>query len=118
MLEYLFVKQVPISILAVLLEKICAKTATHYLIDMNAYKKMLYYGYHTAFCEELKTYYHKSKHYYLEREFTYNSFTNIVRQICKSNNHHYYTELKYNHSVYTILYFITFPPTTPPQIPI
>ena len=106
MLEYLFVKQAPISILAALLEKICAKTHTNYLIDMNAYKKLLYYNYHTEFCNELREYYHKSKHFYLNREMTYNSFTNIVRQICKSNNYPYYTELKYNHSIYTILYFI------------
>ena len=37
---------------------------------------------------------------------TYNSFTNIVRQICKSNKHYFYTELKYDYSIYTILFFV------------
>jgi len=108
MLNYLFLKQVPIELLMELLEKICIKTDRFYLIDMNAYRKMIFYHLHEPFCVELTPYYHLSKRYYLTREMTYNSFTNIVRQICKSNIHHFYTELKYDYSVYTILYFISF----------
>jgi hypothetical protein len=106
MLSYLFLKQVPMSILIELLEKICLKTDQFYMVDMNAYRKMLFHSYHTEFCETLMPYYHISKRYYLTRELTYNSFTNIVRQICKSNKHYFYTELKYDYSIYTILFFI------------
>ena len=112
MLNYLFLKQVPIELLMELLEKICIKTDRFYLIDMNAYRKMIFYHFHEPFCIELTPYYHLSKRYYLTREMTYNSFTNIVRQICKSNIHYFYTELKYDYSVYTILYFISFLPQT------
>jgi hypothetical protein len=110
MLSYLFLKQVPISLLFDLLEKICSKTDHFYMIDMNAYKKMLFHEYHLTFCENLTPYYHISKRYYLTRELTYNSFTNIIRQICKSNKHHFYTELKYDFSIYTILFFVAIPP--------
>jgi hypothetical protein len=75
---------------------------------MNAYRKMIFYHLHEPFCVVLTPYYHVSKRYYLTREMTYNSFTNIVRQICKSNKHSFYTDLKYDYSVYTIMYFISF----------
>ena len=107
MLKYLFIKQVPVDILIELLEQICTKTNNFYLIDMNAYRKMLYYNLQVSFCEKLTPYYHVSKRYYLTREMTYNSFTNLVRQICKSNQHAFYTELKYDYSIYTILYFVS-----------
>ena len=107
MLNYLFLKQVPLSIIMELLDKICAKTNNYYLIDLNAYRKMLFFKLDTEFKEILLPYYHISKRYYITREFSYNSFTNILRQICKSNSHNFYTELKYDHSVYTILYFIS-----------
>jgi hypothetical protein len=112
MLKYLFLKQVPIELLVELLETISTKTNDCYLIDMNVYRKLLFYNLHTSFCESLIPYYHVSKRYYLTREMTYNSFTNIVRQICKSNQHPFYTELKYDYSIYTILYFISFIPKT------
>ena len=111
MLKYLFCKQVPLSIMMQLLEKICIKTETAYIIDMNAYKKMLFFNFNDSFCQSLKEYYHESKQYYLSREFTYKSFTNIIRQICKSNEHAFYTKIEYNHSVYTILFFISFAKT-------
>ena len=87
-----------------LLEKICAKTDSTYLIDMNAYRKMLYYELHKPFCEILTEYYHISKRYYLTREMTYNTFTNIVRQICKNNNIMFTSQIKYNESKYNIDY--------------
>jgi hypothetical protein len=107
MLNYLFLKQVPMQIIFGLLDKICAKTNNFYLIDLNAYRKMLFFKLDGDLKDTLLPYYHISKRYYITRELTYNSFTNILRQICKSNEHYYYTELKYDHSIYTILYFIS-----------
>ena len=106
MLNYLFIEPVPIQIVLDLLENICAKTDKYYIIDKNAYKKMLYYDHHISFLKNIEPYYHVSKKYYLTREMTYNSFTNIVRQICKNNGHFYKTDTQYNHSVYTIFYFV------------
>ena len=108
MTSQIFRKPVPPEILFELLDKICFKTDKYYLIDMNAYRKMMFYHFHEPFCADLTPFYHVSKRYYLTREMTYNSFTNIVRQICKSNKHSFYTELKYDYSIYTILYFISF----------
>ena len=108
-MSYLFNKPVPMSLVLELLEKICTKHEPFYMIDMNAYRKMIFHEYHKAFCDDLLTYYHPSKKYFITRELTYNSFTNIIRQICKSNKYHFYTELKYDYSVYTILFFVAIP---------
>ena len=66
----------------------------------------MFYGYHTEFCNTIKDYYHASKLFYIERKFTYNSFINIVRQICKNNNAMFSSQIKYNDSEYNIDYFI------------
>ena len=106
MTSQIFSKKVPNKILFDLLEKICMKTDKYYLIDMNAYRKMLFYNLHTQFCDELKDYYNLSKQFYLERKMVYNSFTNIVRQICKLNNIMFTSQIKYNESKYNIDFFI------------
>jgi len=60
------------------------------------------------FCETIKNYYHLSKQFYLERKMTYNSFTTILRQICKNNNIMFTSQIKYNESKYNIDYLIYF----------
>lgn len=102
----LFREKVPAHILYDLLEKICLETPSYYYVDMTAYKKMLFHGFHTEFLIALKPYYHLSKTYYLERKLTYTSFTNMVRQICKSGDIVIESEMKYNHSKYYINYII------------
>jgi hypothetical protein len=91
-----------------LLEKICVKNDKYYLIDMNAYRKLVFYNYQTDFCDSLKEYYNLSKLFYIERKMVYNSFTNIVRQICKINNIMFTSQIKYNESKYNIDFFIYF----------
>jgi len=108
MLTQIFRKDIPIQILYELLEKICTKNDNYFLVDNNSYKKMVFHGYHTEFLLILKDYYHNSKKYYIEREFTYNSFTNIIRQICKSNNNQFTSKIKYNASKYNIDYLVFF----------
>lgn len=108
MLKQIFKKQVPIALLHELLDKVCLKTDKYYLVDVNAYRKIIFHEYNTAFCKTLKEYYHTSKQFYIERKFTYNSFTNIVRQICKSNNIMFSSQIKYSESEYNIDYFIYF----------
>ena len=108
MSSQIFRKPVPKELLFELLEKICLKTDKYYYIDMNAFKKMIFHGYHIEFLKTLEQHYHLSKQFYLTREFTYNSFTNIIRQICKSNAIMFTSQIKYNESKYTIDYFIYF----------
>lgn len=102
----LFREKVPEHILYDLLEKICHETSSYYYVDLTAYKKMLFHGFHTEFLTALKPYYHLSKTYYLDRTLTYISFTNMIRQICKSGNIVIESEIKYNHSKHYINYII------------
>lgn len=108
MLKQIFKLQVPISCLYNLLDKICTKYENYYLVNIDSYKKMLFHTYENTFIEELREYYHTSKHFYLDRKLTYNSFTNIIRQICKSNNLNFASKIKYNESKYNIEFFIYF----------
>lgn len=108
MLTQIFKKDIPITILFELLEKISLKTDKYYLVDNNSYKKMIFHGYHTEFLNKIITYYHSSKKYYAERELTYNSFTTIIRQISKNNMIQFTSQIKYNSSKYNIEYLIYF----------
>jgi len=119
MLNQIFKTQVNIQILFEFLEKFCIKTDKYYLVDMNAYRKMIYYGFYDAFITQIVDNYHLSKQFYVTRKVTYNSFTNIIRQICKSNNIMFTSQIKYNESKYNIDYMIytenlRFPRTPPP----
>lgn len=102
----LFKKAVDDRILFDLLDKICLKTNKCYVVDNNAYKKMLYHNIHNEFFESLKDFYYESKHFYLTRKVSYKSFTNIVRQICKHKNILFNSAIKYNESKYSINFYI------------
>jgi len=108
MLKQIFRTNVEPEYLYSLLEKICLKTDKYFYIDANAFKKMIFHNYHDEFLKEIGECYHVSKRFYLSRDFTYNSFTNIVRQICKSNAIMFTSQIKYNESKYNINYFIYF----------
>jgi hypothetical protein len=108
MSSQIFKKLVPKEYFFELLDKICIKKDKYYLFDNNAFRKLMFYNFHTDFCEHLKEYYHLGKWFYLERKMNYNSFTTIIRQICKSNNIMYTSQIKYNESKYNIDYFIYF----------
>ena len=108
MTKQIFKAEVPNDILFLFLDKFCLKTDKYYAIDMNAYRKMLFHNYHLEFCEILKDYYHLSKHFYLDRKMSYNSFTTLLRQICKHNNVMFTSQIKYNESKYNIDYIIYF----------
>jgi hypothetical protein len=99
---------VPPDFLFELLDKICLKTDKYYLIDNNAYRKMIFNNYHVDFCNKLKPYYHLGKRNYIDRKMTYNSFTTIIRQLCKGSNVMYTSQIKYNESKYNIDYFVFF----------
>ena len=106
MLCQIIKREIPNNILFDLLELICLKTDKYYFIDVNSYKKLLFLELKQKFLDDLYEYYHLSKKFYLERDFTYTSFTNIVRQICKHRNIKFTSEIKYNHSKYFINFCI------------
>ena len=106
----IFQKPVPLETLFELLNKICPSSNEHYfLIDKTVHKKMLFHQYHSAFIATILPCYHKSKQFYVSRELTYNSFVNIVRQICNAHGHEILADKKYNNSEYTIRYFVSKP---------
>jgi hypothetical protein len=108
MIKQLFRRNVEPQLLFDLLSKICLKTEKYYFIDLNAFRKMTFHLYHEHFFQELLNHYHTSKQYYITRPLTYNSFTTIIRQICKSNEIMFTSNIHYNQSKYNIDYFVFF----------
>jgi len=108
MLKQIFRKNVPTKIVYELLDRICLKTEKYYVIDVNSYRKMKFHNYEVQFLADILEFYHSSKSFYVNRKLTYNSFTNIIRQICKSNEIIFTSQIKYNDSKYNIDYFVYF----------
>ena len=106
MSRQIFGKLVPPEVLYTLLEKICLKTDKYYLVDHNSYKRFMYLGLDIELKEQIIGCYHDSKRFYITREMDYNSFINIVRQICKSNQMMFTNQIKYMESKYSIEYLI------------
>jgi len=106
MLKQIFRTTLPNDSLFNLLDQISLKTDKYYLIDINAYKKMIFHNLHIDFLTQLMEYYHVSKQFYITRKISYNSFVNIVRQICKNNSLMFTSQIKYNKSKYNINYLI------------
>ena len=104
----IFVKPIDKSILFNLLDKICLRKSKYYVIDKNSYKSMLFTRIHVEFVNQLYEYYNPTKHFYLNRELTYNSFTNIVRQICKNNDIKITSQVRYNKSASNIDFYVYF----------
>lgn len=108
MLKQIFKQNIDPTKIHAFLEQFCLKTDKYYLLDINAYKKMVFHNLSEPFLKEILEYYHASKQFYVTRKLTYNSFTNIIRQICKSNSIMFTSKIKYNESKYNIDYFIYF----------
>ena len=104
----IFKKIIPNSILFDLLNGLCIKTDKYYIFNKNSFKKGLFDSTINTFLEECLPYYQLSKQKYLDRKLTYNSFTTILRQICNFNKIKYTSQIKYDKSVYDIIYYIYF----------
>lgn len=104
----IFKKQIPNELLFDLLNVICIKTEKQYYFNNNSYKKGIFNNKISEFLEMCKPFYFASKQKYLERKITYNSFTTILRQICKFNKILFTSQIKYDKSQYEIVYYIYF----------
>ena len=102
----LFREVIPLEILIHLLDTICMKCEEYYLIDNISFNKMVILNLPSSFLEQVKKYYHRSKYYFLDRPFSYNSFVAIIRHICNYHQLNFIRKIKYNHSEYHIQYFI------------
>ena len=114
-MKQIFKMSVPAEVLFSFLDQFCAQSERHYVFDLNAFRKMQFHeGERDRFLQTILPYYHKSKQYYVTRKLSYNSAINLVRQICKSNGVAFSKDLCYNHSNYTIIYYISKPARAAP----
>jgi len=106
--EGIFKELVPWEYMRILLSEICPSLSLNqlFVIDLNVYKKMIFLEKHYAFLETLKKHYRLEKHFYITREFTYNSFMTILRQICKSHQQPFHTELKFGRAFHNMVYYV------------
>ena len=109
MTNQIFKNAVPNELFYNLLDNICSKNDKYYIFNNDAYKKGIFFNLISPFLDVCKPYYHISKRTYLERKLTYNSFTTIVRQICKFNKLEYTSKIKYDKTNYDIIYSILLP---------
>ena len=79
----LFIDEIPLCFLNEVLEQFFIKQKDYYVLDYVGFKKILFHNFQTTWLQEIRPYYHKSKRFYVDRKFTFNSFVNIIRQICK-----------------------------------
>jgi hypothetical protein len=102
----IFKQPFPAEILFSFLDSNAAKSGKYYLFSSASFKKGMFNGSIIDFIEKCKSYYHISKHSYLERKLTYSGFNTIIRQICKFNKITYTSKIKYDKSDYDIVYYI------------
>jgi hypothetical protein len=108
MSNQIFKKNVPNDLFFQLLDEICIKNEKFYIFNNDSYKKGVFNQSINNFLESCKPCYHISKQKYIERKLTYNSFTTILRQICKYNKINFTSQIKYDKSTYDIVYYIYF----------
>ena len=106
MTSQIFKNKVPNSLFFQLLDNICLKNEKHYTFNLDAFKKGIYNEEIPKFFEVCKPYYFLSKRKYLEKKVTYNTFSTILRQICNFNKIVYTSQIIYNKSDYSIVYYI------------
>jgi hypothetical protein len=102
----IFKTNVPNKNIFELLDNICFKNEKYYIFNMESFKRGIYKELIQQFIESCRPHYHISKRKYLDRKVTYNSFTTILRQICRFNNIIYTNKIKYDKSSYNIVYYI------------
>ena len=106
MKSQLFKEKVPSELLFNFLEEFAICKDDHYIFSSISFNKAKFHDKIYNFCNNLKYFYHEAKQHYLTRKITYNNFTTIIRQICKSNLITYTSKVKYEKSTYDIEYYI------------
>lgn len=106
MSSQIFKRNIPNENVFILLDSICLKNEKHYTYNPESFKRGIYKGLITSFIEFCKPYYHISKRKYLERKINYNCFSTILRQILNYNKIKYVSQIKYDKSDYSIVYYI------------
>lgn len=108
MSSQIFKSKIPNAIFFDLLDNIALKSDKCYIFNNDSYKRGFLNDAIKIFIEKCKPHYYLSKCTYLERKLSYNTFTTIIRQICKFNKITYTSQIKYEKSTYNIIYYIFF----------
>jgi hypothetical protein len=108
MSSQIFKSEVPKDFLFNFLDSICIKNEKNYILNSSAFKKGIFNESINQFFKDIYNHYHNSKKKYLEKKLTYNSFITVIRQICNYHKITYTSEVKYDKSVYDIIYYIDF----------
>ena len=103
----IFKKNVPNEVLFNILDELCVKNDKYYIFNIDSFRKGVYKDLIPNFLETCKPYYHISKRKYLEKKLTFNSFITVLRQICNFNKITYTSQIKYDKSNYSIIYYIS-----------
>ena len=106
MKNQLFKSIIPTNILFEFLKKYGDDMGNYYIFSNICYNKAKFHNEIQKFCDEIKDYYHESKKKYVTKKMSFNSFTTIVRQICKSNVITFTSKVNYRQSTYDIIYYI------------
>ena len=104
----IFKRNIPNELLFNILDELCVKNDKHYVFNVDSFRKGVYKDLIPKFLETCKPYYHISKRKYLEKKLTFNSFITVLRQICNFNKITYTSQIKYDKSNYSIIYYIYF----------
>ena len=110
MSSQIFKQNISNYLLFQLLDDIAVKNVKDcfYFVDHNVYKKGVFTKKIEEFYKICRPFYHISKRKYLDKKLTYNSFITVIRQICNSNKLTYTSQIKYNKSIYDIVYTISY----------
>jgi hypothetical protein len=102
----IFKNKIPTDEFFILLDNICIKYNKYYIFNNIAFKKGVFDESIQKFINYCIPYYHLSKRKYLEKKLSYNSFVTVIRQICNFNKITYTSQIKYDKSTYSIVYYI------------
>ena len=105
-MNQIFRKEPPFDLLMTVLNKYCDRDGEKYIVDYVTFKRIVFHDYHYKWLFDLRSCYHNSKAFYVTRPFTFTSFINVIRQLCKVFNvkykYSYDRNQNYHHLKYTI----------------
>jgi len=102
----IFKKQVPINLILNLFKDNFEENNSIIKINAIMFNKMKYNNKLELFKQSFRGYYHTSKLKYIDKVINYKDFLTVIRQICKSKNINYNSNIVYNNSCYEIQYLI------------
>lgn len=104
MTSQLFKTLVNVEVFTDFLSSVCDKKEGQYTFNNQSFKKANLFQLTEPFIQHCKNHYHLSKHKYLDRKMTYNNLITVLRQVAKSHDITYLSNIKYSKSDYNIEY--------------